>query len=131
MRLKRYCILICCYILLCGTSTVFAQVTARIYINGELQNNGDTLIVCKNSSLTFIDSSWNNTGRNWSFNIGTPSSSTSLSPSVTFSSTGIGKVTLIADSASLHDTTYIFVQVQSPTASFSFSPSVNRQHKVD
>jgi len=77
--------------------------------------------ICQGSSITFTD---NSTGSgivswNWSFNGGTPSSSTTQGPhTVVFTNAGTFNITLqVADSSSTDDTTLVIVV--NPTATFT------------
>lgn len=61
----------------------------------------DSRFVCAGSAVTFHDVSWNggSTSRTWTFEGGSPSTSTDENPSVTFSEKGWHKVTLEASSS--------------------------------
>lgn len=67
--------------------------------------SGSPTTVCKGSSISFTDNSTGGvTSWNWSFPGGTPSSSTSQNPSITYDSTGMHNVQLIVSGAGGSDT---------------------------
>lgn len=71
--------------------------------------------ICEGASVTFTDDSWGGdpTSWNWSFPGGTPSTSTSQNPTVTYNTAGVYSVTLTAGNATGNDsytrTSYITV----------------------
>ena len=83
--------------------------------------------VCAGDAVTFTDNSTNNpTSWSWTFAGGTPSSSTSQNPSITYSAPGTYSVSLTATNSAGSDTetqtAYITViNCPAPTASFNLS----------
>jgi PKD repeat protein len=120
MKISKLAFLICCTWLFCALQ-IDAQ-TARIFCNGSIRSTDTTIIVCRGTSITFIDSSLASAGPNWRFQGGAPSTSISPSQAVTFNANGIDSVVLIASGA-IPDTTHIFVNVVSPAAGFTFTPN--------
>jgi len=63
--------------------------------------SSNTRVVCPGGTVTFTDESFNAVAsRNWSFDGGTPSTSTAASPSVTYSTPGTYTVSLVASDGS-------------------------------
>ncbi len=64
-------------------------------------------MICEGASINYTDRSWNGTPTswNWSFNGGTPSSSTQQNPTITYNTAGTYDVTLTASNAAGSGTT--------------------------
>jgi PKD repeat protein len=79
-------------------------------------------MVCKGSSISFSDQSWNNpTGWQWTFPGGNPSTSTAQNPIVQYDSSGVFNVTLTVSNAggTLTKTYSNFINVIEPAAVYS------------
>ena len=70
-----------------------------------LMTTGDTNI-CKNETVAFTNTSYNFTSHTWSFPGGTPATSTSANPIVTYNTGGTYNARLIATNSNGSDTTY-------------------------
>lgn len=71
----------------------------------------DPVIVCSGGSVQFKDKSQNGFSRTWTFENGSPSSSTAQQPLVTYSTTGSHDVTIVSGSSTLLESNYITVDV--------------------
>lgn len=89
---------------------------------------GSIVTICAGGSVAFTDQSWKGTPTSWSWSFpgGTPSTSTSQNPTITYSTPGVYSVTLTASNASGSDafTRTNFVQVLSSSAQYSNSTYV-------
>jgi PKD repeat protein len=86
--------------------------------------SANTLSVCPGQSINFTDLSTNATSWNWTFNGGTPGTSTSQNPTVTYNSPGQYAVTLQATNANGNDIELKqgYIQVNAgPSATFTNS----------
>ena len=77
-----------------------------------LMTTGDTNI-CKNETVAFTNTSYNFTSHTWSFPGGTPATSTSANPIVTYNTGGTYNARLIATNSNGSDTTYQTIVVKS------------------
>ena len=108
---------------LCGQDTVMKTVT----IDSNFPFAGftaDSTVDCAPLEVQFINqSSENSTNFEWTFEGGSPASSTQINPLVSYASPGIYQVTLVASNAAGSDavTKFEFIEVlAAPTASFTF-----------
>ncbi|RMH22519.1 MAG: PKD domain-containing protein, partial [Gammaproteobacteria bacterium] len=69
----------------------------------------EPVTVCTGNTVQFKDKSQNGFTRTWTFQNGTPSSSTAQQPTVTYSTTGSHDVTIVSGSSSLTQANYITV----------------------
>lgn len=69
----------------------------------------EPVTVCTGGTVQFKDKSQNGFTRTWTFQNGTPSSSTAQQPTVTYSTTGSHDVTIVSGSSSLTQANYITV----------------------
>jgi PKD repeat protein len=97
--------------------------------------------ICEGDSVTFVDRSWNSgvTNRFWSFQDGTPSTSSEINPSVKFKSSGYKKVTLRVlndageDSLVINDAVYVNANQAQITGIFgeNFNEGINNNWLIE
>jgi len=101
-----------------GVNTV---VLCKADFSASFQNTNNT--ICKGSSLTFTDKSWNGTptGYTWSFPGGTPSTSTSASPVIQYNTAGTYNVsyTVTNSSGTASTTKTAYVNVNPGVATYA------------
>lgn len=67
----------------------------------QVQFSGDRTVICAGESVTFTDESYNAvTGTNWTFTGGSPASSTTSNPTITYNTPGVYSVSLQATDGS-------------------------------
>ncbi|HLP11602.1 MAG TPA: PKD domain-containing protein [Flavobacteriales bacterium] len=85
--------------------------------------SGTPTMVCQGETVVFTNSTTGATSYSWTFGGGTPGSSTSASPTVTYNTPGTYNVTLVATSGAGSDTEvktgYIVVNANPPTPTIS------------
>jgi PKD repeat protein len=117
-------------VLLCICLQVFSQhAAAQLFpgmrVNGRTVKKGDTVNVCKGSSLLYETIATGFTAIEWRFKLGTPNTSTSsLAQTITYNTVGVDSTVQVIRNASNRDSTYIFVRVSDtkPAASYNFAP---------
>lgn len=92
------------------TSVSFSEAAVQTGPTAIIQPNGP-ISSCGPVTINFVDASLNATSRAWSFPSGTPSTSTSANPTVTFSTPGTFTVTLVAADNGQFDTATMVVNV--------------------
>lgn len=84
--------------------------------------SGNRTMVCQGGTITYTDRSWKGTvtSRNWSFPGGTPSTSTSASPVITYNTPGVYSVSLTVSNASGSDSLLKigYINIGVPTAEY-------------
>ena len=112
-------ILSCCFL-----SVIYANPVAKIARNGVVQGRDTTILVCRGSSVTFVDLSENRSNRFWRLSgqtLGSPGDSLQ-SIMIMFSVIRVDTLVLRVDSAGVpSDSMRIFVNVTAPTSSFTFT----------
>ncbi|MBC7887922.1 MAG: PKD domain-containing protein [Ferruginibacter sp.] len=95
-------------------------------INGRIVSQGDTINVCRGSSLIYQSTASGFTTINWKFNLGTPATSVAINPpAIVYNTNGIdSSVQFIANGAN-KDSLYVFIRVSDvkPIVSYFFSPN--------
>ncbi|HMO61074.1 MAG TPA: PKD domain-containing protein [Ferruginibacter sp.] len=107
------------------TQQVAAQLFPGIRVNGRAIAKGDTINVCRGSSITYETIATGFTSIDWRFKLGTPATSTSSTPqTITYNTVGIDSTVQLIRSATNRDSTFIYVRVSAtkPTANFNFAP---------
>lgn len=117
---RLFLLLICCL----ATTVVHAQF-AGMRVNGRIVAQGDTVNVCKGSSLVYQNTSAGFTSVLWRFDLGTPTSSTSTSTeTVTYNTNGVDTTELFITNGLNSDSMFIYVRVndEKPVLDWSFAP---------
>ena len=115
---------LCCAMMLLSI-TGFAQVTAGISANGRDMIKGDTINVCRGSSITYLSTGQGSNEISWHFNNGTPADMTGPGPfNITYGQNGFDTVFQKIGSGAFADSMFIIVRVadEKPVAGFDFSP---------
>jgi PKD repeat protein len=103
-----------------------AQLFAGMRVNGRIVTQGDTINVCKGSSLIYESTSTGAANLNWKFKLGTPNAANGFLPqSVLYSSTGIDSTIMMISGGALKDSLYIMVRVTDtkPVVNYTFNPN--------
>lgn len=122
MKKSVHLFFICMCMLLC---TVTRAQVAGMRVNGRVVAQGDTVNVCKGSSLTYQNTSFGANQAVWRFRLGTPSSSTSFTTeTVQYNTNGIDSTILKVSNGLNSDSMFIFVRVrdEKPVVNWNFSP---------
>lgn len=104
--------------------TVNAQVVAGIRANGRIMGHGDTINVCKGSTVTFQSGAQGSLNINWRFNGGNPGTAAGIGPFyVTYNTNGYDTAFQKIAGGAFADSTYIIVHVSDikPIASYTFA----------
>jgi len=110
----------------CLHGSVQAQLFPGIKVNGQLKNVGDTVFVCKGSSLLYEHYATGFSSMRWRFKLGTPgSSNSSSSQSIVYNIVGTDSTVQFISNGLTADSTFIIVKVSDnrPLAAFQFSPN--------
>jgi len=117
--------LLCCALILFSVFTSYSQVIAGIRANGRIMVHGDTINVCKGSSITYISAAQGSLNIYWKFNSGMPSTAFGMGPfSVTYDTLGYDTTFQKVVGGAFADSTFIIVHVSDvyPVAGYTFSP---------
>lgn len=113
---------------LCSGNPMVALTPSNCAVTAPLANfSANSLQVCPGGTVLFTDNSLGNpTSWNWSFPGGTPSSSTSQNPTVTYSTAGTYNVTLMVSNINGKDTLIktAYITVALPTAVISGNATI-------
>ena len=107
----------------CGSSTTEVTVTSTFLptANFFIQNMMD----CAPATIQFVDNSTSNTTSwNWTFDGGSPNTSSVQNPAITFNTAGVHEITLVASNAAGSSTFSLQITLDSPPV-VDFSSSVN------
>jgi PKD repeat protein len=122
----RPCVLLIVLLLTAFLQKSNAQVVAGIMANGKIISQGDTVSVCKGSSIRYESAASGSLIINWRFQSGTPNTANGIGPfNVTYNTTGYDTTFQKVDGTSgFADSMFIIVRVSDvkPSAQFSFSP---------
>ena len=106
-----------------------AQLVPGIRANGIPVNQGDTVVICKGTSVAYLSTAQNFNTLNWSFDVGTgtPLTSTAVAPTSVIVPYGVAGTFISWQyivAGGNRDSTFIYVRVNDikPTAGFNFSP---------
>lgn len=114
-----------CVFMLFAVFSSRAQVIAGIRANGRIMLHGDTINVCKGSSINYLSAAQGSLNIFWRFNSGNPSTATGIGPfPVTYNNIGYDTTFQKVVGGAFADSTYIIVHVTDifPTAGYTFSP---------
>lgn len=103
-----------------------AQLFPGMRVNGKTRISGDTVNVCKGSSLLYESTASGYTSIKWEFQNGTPSTSTAFLPqTITYNNVGVDSTRQIISDGIGSDSMFIYVRVSDikPTAGYSFAPN--------
>jgi hypothetical protein len=121
-----------CIALLCSFSTVTlcitgqAQVVAGISANGRVMVHGDTINVCRGSTLTYLSTAQGSSAIIWRFKNGTPGTMTGTGPfTIAYNTNGFDTTFQKAGTGAFSDSMFIIVRVfdDKPIAAFDFLPN--------
>src|SRR5215510_13221541 len=88
--------------------TSHSQVIAGIRANGRIMVHGDTINVCKGSSITYISAAQGSLNIYWRFNSGSPSTASGIGPfSVTYDTLGYDTTFQKVVGGAFSDSTFI------------------------
>ena len=102
-----------------------AQVTAGLSANGRVMIHGDTINVCRGSTITYESVAQGSSLVNWKFNNGAPGTMTGAGPfNITYNVNGYDTTYQWVGSGAFADSMFIIVRVadEKPVAGFDFSP---------
>jgi PKD repeat protein len=123
---KLRALLACLILFLVFSSSGYAQVIAGIRANGKIMEHGDTINVCKGSSITYLSAAQGSLVIDWRFtNGGTSSTSAGIGPiTITYTTNGFDTAFQKVTGGAFSDSTFIIVYVSDiyPVASYTFSP---------
>ncbi len=110
--------------LLIATVAGIAQPIPGIRANGIIRNTGDTIVVCKNSTIVYQSTATGAATVNWRFNLGSPPTSTVLNVNVLYTTVGTDSTIQVVRNGGQSDSMYIFVRVtdEKPIPGFTFAP---------
>jgi PKD repeat protein len=115
---------LCIFILFTSTNS-WSQVVAGIRANGRIMSHGDTIHVCKGSTINYISAAQGSLNIYWRFNSGTPSIGTGIGPfSITYDTLGYDTTFQKVVGGAFADSTFLIVHVSDiyPVAGYTFSP---------
>jgi PKD repeat protein len=124
MRLFYHSVAVTVFFLMLGIQAK-AQLFPGMRVNGRNVAQGDTVNVCKGSSLTYETTAFGLSNIQWRFNLGTPGSSNSFAPlNITYNTVGIDTTTQVISNGLNSDSMYIIVRVSDdkPVVNYNFSP---------
>ena len=102
-----------------------AQLFPGMKVNGRTVAQGDTINVCKGSSLIYETTAFGFSSIAWRFDLGTPASSiTSAVQTITYNTNGIDTTLQTISNGLNSDSMYIYVRVSDikPVVDYNFSP---------
>ncbi|MFT3681975.1 MAG: PKD domain-containing protein [Ferruginibacter sp.] len=102
-----------------------AQLFPGMKVNGRTRILGDTVNVCKGSSLLYETTATGFTSIRWQFQSGTPATSTSFFPqTIVYNTVGVDSTVQVISDGLTSDSMFIYVRVSDikPTASYTFTP---------
>lgn len=105
--------------------TSHSQVIAGIRANGRIMVHGDTINVCKGSTITYLSAAQGSLNIYWKFNSGMPSTAFGMGPfTVTYDTLGYDTTFQKVVGGAFADSTFIIVHVSDvyPVAGYTFSP---------
>jgi PKD repeat protein len=118
--------LLCLSVFALFSYTAHAQVIAGIRANGRIMLHGDTINVCRGSSVTYLSAAQGSLNISWRFTNGSGSTTaTGIGPiTITYSTNGYDTAFQKVTGGAFSDSTFIIVFVSDvhPVAGFTFSP---------
>ena len=117
--------LLCCVSILTLCFASKAQVIAGIKANGRVMVKGDTINVCRGSSITYESTAQGSPIINWQFNNGVPATMTGAGPfNITYNINGYDTTFQKVGTGAFADSMFIIVRVfdLKPNVGFDFSP---------
>src|SRR5258706_2135311 len=111
--------------LLFVTNTGYTQVIAGIRANGRIMLHGDTIHICKGSSINYLSAAQGSLNIYWRFNGGLPLTSLGIGPfAVSYNTVGFDTTFQKVVGGAFSDSTFIIVHVSDiyPVAAYNFSP---------
>src|SRR5688572_18584263 len=121
----RTTLLLCCVSILTLCFASHAQVVAGISANGRAMVNGDTINICRGSSILYESTAQGSLIINWRFNNGLPSTMSGAGPfSVTYNTNGLDTTFQTVGTGAFADSMFIIVRVDDvqTNVGFDFSP---------
>lgn len=119
--------LLCLFVsLLFLAPAVRAQVVAGIRANGRIIEHGDTINVCKGSTITYLSAAQGSFNITWRFNSGTPNTGAGIGPIVvSYNTNGYDTTFQKITGGAFADSTFIIVHVSDikPVAAYTFAPN--------
>lgn len=112
-------------VLLLFSAGGYAQLFPGMRVNGRIVAQGDTVYVCKGSTLNYVATATGYTSIDWRFDLGTPATAnTAGAHNVTYNTTGIDSTVQVIRNGLLRDSMFIIVRVsdEKPVTNFSFAP---------
>lgn len=116
---------LCCVSILSLCFASKAQVIAGIRANGRVMIKGDTINVCRGTSITYESTAQGSPLINWKFNNGTPTTMTGAGPfNITYNTNGYDTTFQKVGTGAFSDSMFIIVRVfdLKPNVGFDFSP---------
>ena len=117
--------LLCCVSILTLCFASKAQVIAGISANGRVMIHGDTINVCRGTSIVYESVAQGSPIINWRFNNGLPGTMTGAGPfSITYNTNGYDTTFQKVGTGAFADSMFIIVRVfdLKPTVDYNFSP---------
>ena len=117
--------LLCCVSILTLCFASKAQVIAGISANGRVMIHGDTINVCRGTSVVYESVAQGSPIINWRFNNGLPGTMTGAGPfSITYNTNGYDTTFQKVGTGAFADSMFIIVRVfdLKPTVDYNFSP---------
>jgi PKD repeat protein len=124
IKMLRYAVLLILFCLLYENAAK-AQLFPGIRVNGKIVAQGDTVYVCRGSSLTYQNTSFGFTSVSWTFGLGSPTNSTSATTqAVAYNTLGVDTTKLSITNGILNDSIFIYISVsdQKPVVNWNFVP---------
>src|SRR5689334_15620656 len=110
-RWRAVLLCLCFFVLFTGVAS-YSQVNAGIRANGRIMLHGDTINVCKGSSVTYLSAAQGSLNIFWRFNSASPSTAFGVGPfSVTYDTIGYDTTFQKVVGGAFSDSTYIIVHV--------------------
>ncbi len=103
-----------------------AQLFAGMRVNGRVVTQGDTINVCRGSSLNYQSTSTGATTLNWKFKLGTPATALGFNQqSVVYNTNGVDSTILFISNNNTSDSLYIMIRVTDtkPVVNYTFNPN--------
>ena len=102
-----------------------AQLFPGMFVNGRIVKQGDTINVCRGSSVIYTSTAAGAVSTSWKFNLGTPAVFAGTSPPpITYNTNGADSAIQLISNGTNKDSFYIFIRVSDtkPVVNYTFSP---------
>ncbi|MEO6731600.1 MAG: PKD domain-containing protein [Ferruginibacter sp.] len=102
-----------------------AQLFPGMLVNGRIVKQGDTINVCRGSSVTYVSTAAGAVSTSWKFNLGSPATFNGASPSaILYNTNGIDSAIQQISNGTNKDSFYVFIRVSDvkPVVNYSFAP---------